>query len=57
MPVSPNRHQTIAIDYLLQTHPVRARQAWEKVHLEIAKLPNLKANWVYGHVLQREQLP
>ena len=50
-------YQTIAIDYLLQTHPDRAKPAWEKINLEIAKFPNLQANWVYGHVLQREQLP
>ncbi|MCX6873571.1 MAG: hypothetical protein NTW21_07155 [Verrucomicrobia bacterium] len=58
LPVKDNLYyQTIAIDYLLQTHPDRARQAWETINLEIAKVPDLQANWVYGHVLQREQLP
>jgi hypothetical protein len=58
LPVKDNLpYQTIAIDYLLQTHPARAKQAWEKINLEIAKFPNLQANWVYIHVLQREQLP
>ncbi|MCF7730655.1 MAG: hypothetical protein K9N23_03165 [Akkermansiaceae bacterium] len=56
LPVKDNLYyQTIAIDYLLQTHPDRAKPAWEKINLAIDKFP-IQANWVYGHVLQR-QLP
>jgi len=57
LPVKKNLpYQTSAIGYLLQTHPARAMQAWERIHGELAGLPDLQPAWVFGHYLQQEYL-
>jgi hypothetical protein len=50
-------YQTFAVDCLLQTHPARAKSAWDQINKGLASLPDFQPNWVYAHVLQRERLP
>lgn len=50
-------YQTFCVDCLLQTHPERARAAWEKIEASIQSTPDLQPNWVYSHAVRRTRLP
>lgn len=57
-PFTANKHyQTRAVDYLLQTHPEKARTAWDRMEQERARYRNLEPAWVYAHFAQRDRLP
>lgn len=56
-PASAVSYQTRAIDCLIQTHPAKARDQWNKLHAAIASLPDLQPNWMCSHVLQEQRLP
>ncbi len=49
--------QTLAIDCLIQTHPAKARDQWNKLHAAIVALPDLQPNWMCDHILQEQRLP
>ncbi|HTE19814.1 MAG TPA: hypothetical protein VK689_15725, partial [Armatimonadota bacterium] len=58
LPVEKNLfYQNQSVEYLLQTHPNRARAAWERVERALAAFPDLQPNWVNGHYLQQRRLP
>lgn len=50
-------YQTAAIDCLLQTHPDRAKPAWNRVHQQFEGNRDLQPNWVYSHIIQEGRLP
>ena len=56
-PASASSYQTSAIDCLLQTHPAKARDQWNKLHAAIASLPDLQPGWMCAHILQEQRLP
>ena len=56
-PASAAAYQTRVIDCLIQTHPAKARDQWNKLHAAIASLPDLQPNWMCAHVLQEKRLP
>ena len=57
LPVRDVYYQTCAVDCLLQTHPLRARAAWERIEASIDAMPDLQPNWVYRHTLLKARLP
>ncbi|MBB5030577.1 HEAT repeat domain-containing protein [Prosthecobacter vanneervenii] len=56
-PASAVHYQTLAIDCLIQSHPAKARESWNKLHAAIASMPDLQPNWMCGHIFQEERLP
>jgi len=50
-------YKTLAINYLIQTHPERSRAEWNRVHKEFKESPDFQSNWVYAHITQEARLP
>lgn len=58
LPVEKNMYyQNQAVEFLLQTHPARARVAWERVEQALKAFPDLQPNWVNAHYMQQGRLP
>ena len=49
-------YQTMAIDYLLQTHPERTRKAWDTIHKQTEAAKDLQPGWVFDHIVQEQRL-
>ena len=50
-------YQTMAIDYLMQTHPERTRKYWDTIHKQAEAAKDIQPGWVFGHIIQEERLP
>lgn len=49
-------YQTYAIDCLIQTHPDRARPAWNRVHEQFERSKDCQPGWVYSHIVQEARI-
>lgn len=50
-------YRTRAIDCLIETHPARARAAWERNDQALANVADVQPNWMFAHVTQKQRLP
>jgi len=50
-------YRTRAIDCLIETHPARARAAWELNDQALARVDDVQPNWMFAHVTQKQRLP
>lgn len=50
-------YQTMAIDYLIQTHPERTRKAWDTLHRQTEASKDIQPGWIFEHIVQEDRLP